>query len=60
MQLALHVAELAAYLQTIGISSLGLIEGKVDELCEMTKAFDQLTADLRSGRREGSDMTACL
>jgi hypothetical protein len=58
LKLDLHVSFFSAYLSTIGVSALGRLEQNVKDLHGMKDAIDQLAADIREGRREGSVMTA--
>lgn len=56
-KLALHTSCLSTYLNTVGISAIGRVEKRVNELPEMKKAIDGLAAELRAGRKEGTVMS---
>lgn len=56
-KLTVHTSALATYLDTVGISALGRVESKVDELPEMRSVIDDLAKEIRAGRHEGSVMT---
>jgi hypothetical protein len=52
------VANLTAYLQTIGVQILDPIDKKLDTLLDMKKVVDSLAAEIRAGRRESTIMAA--
>ena len=56
-KLTLHTSTLSTYLNTVGVSAIGRVEKRVDELPEMRMAINGLVAEIRAGRREGSVMT---
>lgn len=56
-KLTLHTSCLTTYLNTVGISAIGCVEKRVNELPEMKKAIDGLAAESRAGRKEGSVTT---
>lgn len=56
-KLTLHTSSLSTYLNTLGVSGIGRVEKRLDELPEMRKAIDGLAAEIRAGRREDSVMT---
>ena len=56
-RLKLQINALGTYLSVLGISSLGRIEDNIKLLPEMRMIIDNLAADIRAGRREGSVMT---
>ena len=56
-KLTLHTTSLSTYLNTVGVSVIGRMEKRVDELPGMRKAINGLAAEMRAGRREGSVMT---
>jgi hypothetical protein len=54
-KLQLHETHLSAYLQTLGISSLGRVESQAEENVEkILRALDRWGAELRSGQHPGS------
>jgi hypothetical protein len=54
-KLQLHETHLSAYLQTLGISSLGRVESQAEENVEkIPRALDRWGAELRSGQHPGS------
>lgn len=56
-KLTSRTSALSVYLDTIGVSALGRVEGKLDDFKDMKRAFDNMASEIRTGRREGSVMT---
>ena len=56
-RLGLQITALGTYLSVLGISSVGRVEESVKVLPEMKRTIDNLAAEIRAGRREGSVMT---
>ena len=56
-RLGLHITAFGTYLSILGISSVGRVEDNVKILPEMKRTIDNLAAEIRAGRREGSVMT---
>ena len=57
-KLTQHIAAITAYLDTVGLDSLGRIERGLNAIPErIQQTVDTLAAEIRAGRREGSIMT---
>src|SRR5436190_11366273 len=57
-KLTYHISNLSTFLQTIGLKSLGRLEGKMDNgFLGILEAIDRVAAEMRAGRREGTVLT---
>ncbi len=56
-KLILHISTITAYLETIGLGSLGRIEKDLGALPQLVEIVDRLAADIRAGKREGTVLT---